>query len=312
VPVFSGRRLRWPAGVPASYLMVVGAGVLRVFPVAFVLTPSKLDFKLLTAGGVLLFFGLGTFFVELATSMFARFAAPAESVAVPAGSVRTGMTVVGASPLERGTAASEPDSGATDAKPAGGRRPAGPVRADMTVAEALKLSPMVLTVLLDYGFGPIADPEMRARMAPTITIERAAAFVAADAGALVDTLNMAIGATPRATASDRVAPIDITLIDTTVTEESVRAALKTCYDPEIPVNIVDLGLVYGVVVRNAYAHVTMTLTAPGCPMADEVEQQVRDAFLGAPGIETVDVDVVEQPAWTPERMSPAARAAVGW
>jgi uncharacterized protein involved in response to NO len=78
VPVFSGRALRWPAAVPASYVMVVSAAVLRVAPVAFVVVPAKLDFKLLTAGGVLLFFGLGVFFVELATSMFGRFAAARE------------------------------------------------------------------------------------------------------------------------------------------------------------------------------------------------------------------------------------------
>ncbi len=302
VPVFSGRALRWPAGVPASYLMVAAAGVLRVFPVAFTPAPSKLDFKLLTAGGVLLFFGLGTFFVELTTSMFARFAAAAEGAAGAATPA----------PLDQRTRAPEGGPDPTETGRAGGRRPAGPVRRDMTVAEALALSPIVLTVLLDYGFGPIADPEMRARMAPTITLERAAAFLSADPDALVDTLNMAIGRTPQPERGEAVAPIDIKLIETTVTEEAVRTALKTCNDPEIPVNIVDLGLVYGVAVRDAYAHVRMTLTAPGCPMADEVEEQVRGALLGVHGIETVDVDVVEQPAWTPERMSPAARAAVGW
>jgi|GEM_PF-132930 len=306
VPVFSGRALRWPAGVPASYLTVMAAGVLRVFPVAFTLAPSKLDFKLLTAGGVLLFFGLGAFFVELATSMFARFAAPAAPLAAPAEATPRG-TVSSAVPAsaDRGT-------GVAEAKRGVGRRPAGPVRADITVAEAMELSPIVLTVLLDYGFGPIADPETRARMAPTITIGRAAAFLTADPDTLVDTLNMAIGETRQTKRGDGVAPIEIKLIDTQMTEEAVRAALKTCYDPEIPVNIVDLGLVYDVVVRDAYSHVTMTLTAPGCPMADEVEEQVRAALLGVHGIETVDVDVVEQPAWTPERMSPAARIAVGW
>lgn len=313
VPVFSGRALRWPAGVPASYLLVVAAGVLRVFPVAFTLAPSKLDFKLLTAGGVLLFFGLGAFSVELATSMFARFAAPAAPLAAPVEATLPGTArpAVPAS-ADPGTGVPEAGPAATVTKREGARQTAGPMRADMTVAEALALSPIVLTVLLDYGFGPIADPEMRARVAPTITIGRAATFLSADPDALVDTLNMAIGGTRRTEPGDGVAPIGVQLIDTTVTEEAVSAALKTCYDPEIPVNIVDLGLVYGVVVRDAYTHVTMTLTAPGCPMADEVEEQVRAALLGVHGIETVDVDLVEQPAWTPERMSPAARIAVGW
>jgi len=169
----------------------------------------------------------------------------------------------------------------------------------------------VLQVLLDYGFGPLADPEMRARTAPTITIERAAAFVGTDPQSLVETLNMAVGQT-RALGADGSAPIDFKLIETAVTEGALLAALKTCNDPEMPVNIVDLGLVYGVTVRDAYAHLTMTLTASECPMADEVEGDVRTALLKVPGIETVDIDIVKEPAWSPDRMSGAARAAVGW
>ena len=302
VPVFSGRAVRWPAAVPASYLMVIGAGVLRVFPVALTPVPSKLDFKLLTAGGVLLFFGFGAFLVELATSMFARFAAPA-----PAETAMSAAAAPAPAPANRGARTPTAGAGASN-----GRHAAGPIRRDTTVAEALALSPRVMGVLLDYGFGPLADPAVRERMAPVTTIERAAAFLSADANALVATLNSVVGETRPVESGDGVAPIDMKLTDTTVSEEMVRFALKACYDPEIPVNIVDLGLVYAVTVRDAYAHVRMTLTAPGCPMADEVEVQVREALLGVPGVETVDVDVVEQPPWTPERMSRAARAAVGW
>ncbi len=309
VPVFSGRALRWPAAVPASYLMVSSAAVLRVLPVALTPVPSKLDFKLLTAGGVVLFFGLGIFFVELMTSMFARFAGSGARAASAEGAAPTSSSTVRFGQMRHETEnGARPQATAPPAK----ERPAGPVRRDMTVAEALSLSPRVLEVLLDYGFGPLADPVMRASMAQTTTLERAAAFLSADPDALVDTLNMAIGPARPTNGQGREASIDIRLTDAAVTEDAVRAALKTCYDPEIPVNIVDLGLVYGVVVRDAYAHVRMTLTAPGCPMADEVEGQVRSALLGVPGIETVDVDVVEQPPWTPARMSPAARAAVGW
>ncbi len=282
VPVFSGRPLRWPTLVPASFGLVGAAAVLRVAPVALTLTPSPLDFKLLTAGGVLLFFGLGVFAAELATAMYARFAAPAVET-VP------GEGAAGAAPVSAG----------------------GPVHAEMTVAEALRLGPVVLQVLLDFGFGPLADPEMRARMAPTITIARAAAFVGAKPEALVDTLNAAVAADP-ARRADGVAPIDVTLIETGVTREQVLDALGRVYDPEIPVNVVDLGLVYGIVVRDAYAHLTMTLTAPGCPMADQVEADVRAALQAVPGVETVDVDIVEEPAWSPARMSAAARATLGW
>ncbi len=298
VPVFSGRALRWPGLVPASFGLVGAAAVLRVAPVALTLAPSPLDFKLLTAAGVLLFFGLAVFAAELATAMYARFAAPAAVVVEP----------VEAAAPEAGAAEETPAPVGAAPEPARGD---GPVYADMTVAEALRLGPIVLQVLLDFGFGPLADPEMRARMAPTITVARAAAFVGAKADVLVDTLNAAVAADPGRRA-DGVAPVECTLIETTVTREQVLDALRRVYDPEIPVNIVDLGLVYGIVVRDAYAHLTMTLTAPGCPVADQVEADVRAALESVPGVETVDVDIVEEPAWSPARMSAAARAALGW
>ena len=119
-------------------------------------------------------------------------------------------------------------------------RVAGPIRRDTIVADALALSPLVLQVLLDYGFGPLADPEMRASMARSITIDRAATFLGADPQALVDTLNIAIGET-RALGAGGIAPIDVTLLDTSVTEDQLLRELKTVNDPEIPVNIVDLG-----------------------------------------------------------------------
>jgi metal-sulfur cluster biosynthetic enzyme len=308
VPVFSGRPLRWPAaGVQASFALVAAAGVLRVFPVALTTVPSKLDFKLMTAGGFLLFFGLAVFAAEIASSMYGWFAAaeaPAQPEAVPPpappppAEEGVGVPSGGPNPAELRPSAPPP-------------RAAGPIRRDTVVAEALKLSPLVLQVLLDYGFGPLADPEMRGRMAPTITIERAAAFVGADPQSLVDTLNMAVGET-KALSANGTAPIDIKLIETAVTEEQLLDVLGTVNDPEIPVNIVDLGLVYDVTVRDAYAHLKMTLTAAACPLADEVEADVRTALLTLPGVETVDIDIVETPPWSPDRMSASARAALGW
>ncbi len=293
LPVFSGRDLPWPQLVVPSFLLVVAGAALRVFPVAFTAALADLDYKLMVTAGFLTFFGLAIFGAQAASVMYGwwtRVAAPA---------------------LAPEPAAAEPEE-----RP----RPQGPVRGDMTVAEALKLSPAVLQVLIDYGFRPLADPETRERMAPTITIEKAAAVINADPRALIDTLNIAVAATaPRppsrpgeATPSEGPAPIEMKFIDTPVSQDLVMTALKSCYDPEIPVNVVDLGLVYKVVVREAYVHVTMTLTAPGCPMADEVERQVREALLAVPGAETVDVDMVQEPAWTPERMSPEARAQLGW
>jgi metal-sulfur cluster biosynthetic enzyme len=78
----------------------------------------------------------------------------------------------------------------------------------------------------------------------------------------------------------------------------------------MPVNIVDLGSVYGVTVRDAYAHLD-DAHRRRVPPADEVEDDVHRAAEGA-GIETVDIDIVKEPAWSPDRMSEAARAAVGW
>lgn len=63
--------------------------------------------------------------------------------------------------------------------------------------------------------------------------------------------------------------------------------------------------------HDAYAHLKMTLTAPACPPADEVEASARAALLHVPGIETADVDVVQEPPWTADRLSPSARAMLG-
>jgi FeS assembly SUF system protein len=86
------------------------------------------------------------------------------------------------------------------------------------------------------------------------------------------------------------------------------AALKTVYDPEIPVDIYELGLIYKVdVADNKDVTVDMTLTAPGCPVAGEMPNMVRDALLGVPGIGEVTVNMTFDPPWTPERMSEEAK-----
>ena len=76
-------------------------------------------------------------------------------------------------------------------------------------------------------------------------------------------------------------------------------------------NIVDLGLVFDVLVRGDYGRVTMGMTSPGCPAADMLEADVRTAMKRVDGIDTVDVEVVEEPAWTPARMSADAKARLG-
>src|SRR5579863_8895603 len=101
-----------------------------------------------------------------------------------------------------------------------------------------------------------------------------------------------------------------------VTEEEVRSALKQCYDPEIPVNIVDLGLIYAVRFEAAGdeqqdVSVDLTLTSPGCPSHVMIGEQVKNRLEQLPGIRTATVNVVWTPPWTPERLSPEARTQLG-
>ena len=86
------------------------------------------------------------------------------------------------------------------------------------------------------------------------------------------------------------------------------AALKTVYDPEIPVDIYELGLIYKVdVADHKDVTIDMTLTAPGCPVAGEMPNMVRDALLSVPGVGEVTVNMTFDPPWTPDRMSEEAK-----
>ncbi len=94
--------------------------------------------------------------------------------------------------------------------------------------------------------------------------------------------------------------------------DQVVAALKTVYDPEIPVNIYELGLVYDVTLdEENNASITMTLTAPNCPVAEFIPLQVESRIKTVPGVNTVHVDMVFDPPWTPDRMSEAAKLELG-
>ena len=92
---------------------------------------------------------------------------------------------------------------------------------------------------------------------------------------------------------------------------AVEDALKSVHDPEIPVNIFDLGLIYDVDrKKNGNVYVTMSLTAPGCPVAGEMPGQVARALAAIDGVGEVTVELVWNPAWTPDRMSDDARLAL--
>ncbi len=96
-----------------------------------------------------------------------------------------------------------------------------------------------------------------------------------------------------------------------LTEDQVIDVLRECYDPEIPVNIVDLGLIYGIEIQPQRVDVRMTLTALGCPLAGEVMSDVRDHLLTLPGVEEAGVELVYEPPWTPDRMTEEARWELG-
>jgi len=94
--------------------------------------------------------------------------------------------------------------------------------------------------------------------------------------------------------------------------EPIQGALKTVFDPEIPVDIWELGLIYDVfVTADRVAAIRMTLTAPGCPVAQILPGQVADAVRGVAGIADAKVDVVWEPSWTKDRMSDVAKLQLG-
>ena len=97
------------------------------------------------------------------------------------------------------------------------------------------------------------------------------------------------------------------------TKDDVVAAIRTVHDPEIPVNLYDLGLIYELGLGAAGAvDIKMSLTAPSCPVAQTMPQQVADTVAAVAGVGRVAVQLVWEPPWTPERMSEDARLALGW
>ena len=102
------------------------------------------------------------------------------------------------------------------------------------------------------------------------------------------------------------------MAEATLNKEVILEALKSVYDPEIPVNIVDLGLVYDVQVNNGgEVYVQMTLTAPGCGMGPFIAQQAEWAVQELEGVEEVQVEMVFDPPWSPDLISEVARSQLG-
>ena len=97
-----------------------------------------------------------------------------------------------------------------------------------------------------------------------------------------------------------------------VTEEQVREALKQIEDPEVGLNIVDLGLVYDIDVEGTSVQIRMTLTSPGCPVGPQLLNGSRMVVQELEGVEQVDIQLVWEPFWTPDRVNPEYRAILGF
>jgi metal-sulfur cluster biosynthetic enzyme len=96
------------------------------------------------------------------------------------------------------------------------------------------------------------------------------------------------------------------------TAEQVRLALRKVKDPELNLNIIDLGLVYDIAVEGRTVRVDMSLTSPGCPAGPEIVQGAEQAVRSVPGVEDAQVNIVWQPMWSPERIEPRVRAYLGF
>lgn len=97
------------------------------------------------------------------------------------------------------------------------------------------------------------------------------------------------------------------------TEEAIRAALRNVIDPEVGMNVVDLGLVYGIEIAPGRVRVALTMTTPACPMGSMITEDAREAIRGiAPEGADIVVDLVWDPPWSPARMSESAKRHFGW
>lgn len=97
-----------------------------------------------------------------------------------------------------------------------------------------------------------------------------------------------------------------------VSEDQVKLALRRVKDPDLNLNILDLGLVYGITVDGAKVKVDMTLTSPGCPSGPEIMGDAEREIKSLPGVEEVVMNLVWAPFWTPEKMEPRVRAYLGF
>ena len=102
-------------------------------------------------------------------------------------------------------------------------------------------------------------------------------------------------------------------LNTEEVKEKIVEMIRTVFDPEIPVNIYDLGMIYNIDVQpDGKAAVTMTLTSPNCPVIESLPAEIEQKVRSVPGVTTGNIELVWDPPWTPDRMSEAAKLELGW
>ena len=129
----------------------------------------------------------------------------------------------------------------------------------------------------------------------------------------MDDVSIAAETTPEAAANSVVSASTIPADEVARLTDDIVSALKTVYDPEIPADIYELGLVYKIDIEDDRSvKIDMTLTAPGCPVAGEMPGWVENAVGAVEGVSGVEVNMTFDPPWSPDRMSEEAQVAVGW
>jgi metal-sulfur cluster biosynthetic enzyme len=118
--------------------------------------------------------------------------------------------------------------------------------------------------------------------------------------------------TPASAATSVAAEGDAAATTGVVSEDQVKLALRRVKDPDLQLNIIDLGLVYGIAVDGTTVKVDMTLTSPACPSGPELMTNAQNEVKSLPGVEKVEVNLVWMPFWTPEKMEPRVRAYLGF
>jgi len=118
--------------------------------------------------------------------------------------------------------------------------------------------------------------------------------------------------TPASDATSVAAEGDTPATTGVVSEDQVKLALRRVKDPDLQLNIIDLGLVYAIAVDGTTVKVDMTLTSPACPSGPELMTNAQNEVKSLPGVEKVDVNLVWMPFWTPEKMEPRVRAYLGF